>query len=215
MAKQSMHTKSRLGHKLALTLEMLKNVVCYPALFLLVYAVLILFVQLRGFDLRVCCVIWTVADIASALMKGCQSRSCQKAVQTDDYVEEEEEDSAETSDAKFIRFKGILNFFAHRSRSMWTLRSQTLVGEETGGAAADTSYGVEEIPDGCEWEGRDVNKARETKGMNETPKPSCSCFVTETVTQSTEAGEEALRHRHACTYMLRPSSSSSSGTDVR
>ncbi|CDS36815.2 hypothetical protein EmuJ_000398800 [Echinococcus multilocularis] len=69
MAKQSMHTKSRLGHKLALTLELLKDVVRHPALFLLVYTVLILFGQSRGFDLRVGCVIWTVADIASVVMK--------------------------------------------------------------------------------------------------------------------------------------------------
>ncbi|CDS38265.1 hypothetical protein EmuJ_000564700 [Echinococcus multilocularis] len=46
---------------------------------------------------------------------------------------------------------------------MWTLRSHTLVGEESEGGAADTSYGMEEIPDGCEWEGGGVNKARESE----------------------------------------------------
>ncbi|CDS41537.1 chromodomain helicase DNA binding protein 7 [Echinococcus multilocularis] len=45
---------------------------------------------------------------------------------------------------------------------MWTLRSQTLVGEETGGAN-DTSYGIEESPDGCRREGGGVNKARESE----------------------------------------------------
>ncbi|CDS36083.1 hypothetical protein EmuJ_000278700 [Echinococcus multilocularis] len=41
---------------------------------------------------------------------------------------------------------------------MWTLRSHTLVGEETGGVD-DTSFGIEEIADGCEWEGGGVNMA--------------------------------------------------------
>ncbi|CDS36126.2 hypothetical transcript [Echinococcus multilocularis] len=45
---------------------------------------------------------------------------------------------------------------------MWTLRSHTLVGEETGGVA-DTSCGIEEIADGCEWEGGGVNKARKSE----------------------------------------------------
>ncbi|CUT98507.1 hypothetical transcript [Echinococcus multilocularis] len=39
----------------------------------------------------------------------------------------------------------------------------TLVGEATEGEAADTSYGIEEIPDVCEWEEGGVNKARESE----------------------------------------------------
>ncbi|EUB54203.1 hypothetical protein EGR_10939 [Echinococcus granulosus] len=189
-----MHTKSRFGHKVVLTFEMLKDVVCYPALFLLVYAVLILFNQLREFDLRVCCVIWTVTDIAFVLMKNCQNRGCHKAVQTDDYVEEEEEDSAETSDAEFIRLQRILNFFAHRSRSMWTLRLQTLVGEETGGAAADTSYGIEEIPDGCGWEGGGVNKARKSEAdkRKRGSKAKCCLMKEENGRMEKEVKEEEV-----------------------
>nr|CDS24933.1 hypothetical protein EgrG_000564700 [Echinococcus granulosus] len=76
---------------------------------------------------------------------------------------------------------------------MWTLRSQTLVGEETGGAA-DTSYGIEEIPDGCGWEGGGVNKARKSEAdkRKRGSKAKCCLMKEENGRMAKEVEEEEV-----------------------